>query len=738
MIRKVFLGIVILLLCAGTGAIAQDPTAAGLWYPGGIGSYWKYELPPAQKTTATFTKSIKVDSKTYQLIEETVSFFGVINPTLGYDPFLTFRQEGLDRIWGYGKAANELFEGILTDLLQELLREAGFWQVIAKTQATSDEWLLLETSNIGHEWTVMQLETTSNVGVRGLYEIGARLHEAKSIQTKAGEFNGFAAEYFTRYTIFNEFGLRVAEQEEPLFIAWLAPGVGIVQVAMDNEIIGRLVEYHIEGAELPNDKPTITSIDPSSGAPGILVTIKGYNFDEIVVIQQVTFGGKSATIKEWTNEKIIVEVPYGKGTVDVKAGGPVASSNSWPFTYKPPTIESLQPSFGKPGTAVTIKGSDFGVKGISPSFYVKFGKSLGREPKGGENWSDTEITCVAPSDCGAGKNDKKMVTFLVKVAIYQYLARPDLAIKMVFDEAETLAIKKAIEYLEKQGVKIPGEEKKIDVDVKVVTPAGESNTKVFTYEIFETILGELFSPGELRIYDSQGRVTGLVNGEVKEEIPDSLYDPDNETFIVFNASDVYRYEVIGKEKGDYGLKLTYAGKEKVPIFQATDIPTSAETAHQYNIDWVALSEGKEAVTIQVDKEGDGAFEQTFVSDNTLTSDEYLSATAVTPKGKYPITWGDVKQTKLFQNYPNPFNPETWIPYQLSEDSQVVIWIYDTTGNLVRKLDLGQKSAGLHINNDEAVHWNGRNDSGELVASGVYFYALHIGYFRDTKKMVIVR
>jgi len=196
--------------------------------------------------------------------------------------------------------------------------------------------------------------------------------------------------------------------------------------------------------------------------------------------------------------------------------------------------------------------------------------------------------------------------------------------------------------------------------------------------------------------------------------------------------------VIGKEKGDYGLKLTYIGKEEIPVFQAADIPTSTKTAHQYVVDWIALSEGKEAVTIQIDEGGDGIFEQTFVSDSKLTLDEYLSATAVTPEGKYPATWGDVKKTKLFQNYPNPFNPETWIPYQLSEDSRVVILIYDATGSLVRKLDLGQKPTGLYIDNSKALYWDGYNDRGELVASGIYFYTFHAGSFRETKKMVIVR
>ena len=57
--------------------------------------------------------------------------------------------------------------------------------------------------------------------------------------------------------------------------------------------------------------------------------------------------------------------------------------------------------------------------------------------------------------------------------------------------------------------------------------------------------------------------------------------------------------------------------------------------------------------------------------------------------------GRPEQNLLLQNYPNPFNPETWIPYQLSEDSPVSISIYDTTGRLVRTLSLGFQSAGFY-------------------------------------------
>ena len=85
--------------------------------------------------------------------------------------------------------------------------------------------------------------------------------------------------------------------------------------------------------------------------------------------------------------------------------------------------------------------------------------------------------------------------------------------------------------------------------------------------------------------------------------------------------------------------------------------------------------------------------------------------------------GQPMQNRLLQNYPNPFNPETWIPYQLSEDSAVSVSIYDTTGKVIRTLSLGTQSAGFYNSRERAAYWDGRNALGESVASGIYFYQL---------------
>ena len=100
--------------------------------------------------------------------------------------------------------------------------------------------------------------------------------------------------------------------------------------------------------------------------------------------------------------------------------------------------------------------------------------------------------------------------------------------------------------------------------------------------------------------------------------------------------------------------------------------------------------------------------------------------------------GKPNQDHLLQNYPNPFNPETWIPYQLSQDSPVSVSIYGTTGKLIRSLSLGFQSTGFYNSQDRAAYWDGKNELGEPVSSGVYFYTLTAGNFTATRRMLILK
>ena len=106
------------------------------------------------------------------------------------------------------------------------------------------------------------------------------------------------------------------------------------------------------------------------------------------------------------------------------------------------------------------------------------------------------------------------------------------------------------------------------------------------------------------------------------------------------------------------------------------------------------------------------------------------------------------ETVLLPNYPNPFNPETWIPYRLAEDAFVTLTIYNQSGQVVRTLDVGHRSAAFYESRSKAIYWDGRNEFGEQVASGVFFYHLSAGRsglsvphrsdYSATRKMLILK
>ena len=96
------------------------------------------------------------------------------------------------------------------------------------------------------------------------------------------------------------------------------------------------------------------------------------------------------------------------------------------------------------------------------------------------------------------------------------------------------------------------------------------------------------------------------------------------------------------------------------------------------------------------------------------------------------------KTHLLPNYPNPFNPETWIPYHLANPSEVQVTIYDTRGTVVRRLDLGHQQEGYYTSRSRAAYWDGCNDIGEKVSSGIYFYQFQADNVSLLRKMLILK
>jgi flagellar hook assembly protein FlgD len=93
----------------------------------------------------------------------------------------------------------------------------------------------------------------------------------------------------------------------------------------------------------------------------------------------------------------------------------------------------------------------------------------------------------------------------------------------------------------------------------------------------------------------------------------------------------------------------------------------------------------------------------------------------------------IYHNRLEQNFPNPFNPTTTLAFSIKDKGDVSLTIYDVVGRQVRELVNEQRERGAY-----KVVWDGQNDSGQTVASGVYFYKLVAGSFTDTKKMTILK
>jgi len=108
----------------------------------------------------------------------------------------------------------------------------------------------------------------------------------------------------------------------------------------------------------------------------------------------------------------------------------------------------------------------------------------------------------------------------------------------------------------------------------------------------------------------------------------------------------------------------------------------------------------------------------------------------------PVDYGKTSVPKTFelsQNYPNPFNPTTTIKYSLSsvgdgaETLPTTLRIYNVLGEVVRTLVDEPRSPGIYYQ-----VWDGKDDQGKEVASGIYFYRLKAGKFSETKKMVLLK
>ncbi|WP_321431112.1 PKD domain-containing protein [uncultured Methanolobus sp.] len=176
---------------------------------------------------------------------------------------------------------------------------------------------------------------------------------------------------------------------------------------------------------------------------------------------------------------------------------------------------------------------------------------------------------------------------------------------------------------------------------------------------------QAYSPVELRVYDSSGRVTGLVGGVVKNEIPNSIYEPELEKVFICMANDTYRYETVGTANATYGLKILHYENMSNQEIILTDVPATINIKHIYSVDWENEAQINKTVTMNDDffspqsisniqsliestwinftwsNPADSDFNHTEVYFNgifqTITSVENFNATGLQPDTDYTIS-----------------------------------------------------------------------------------------------------
>jgi len=191
--------------------------------------------------------------------------------------------------------------------------------------------------------------------------------------------------------------------------------------------------------------------------------------------------------------------------------------------------------------------------------------------------------------------------------------------------------------------------------------------------------------------------------------PLSPVNPDVQAYLVGDLFPLWR-DIKSLSRGQLSWKIQFSSGE----------------VSQLTVDQDQLPQGKELVI------SDGQTE--IILSSSVSAQLKPGRQLLTVLLREPIP----NVTQLLQNYPNPFNPETWVPFELSQGSEVRLTIYDTSGRLIRRIDLGFQPAGTYLQRDRAIYWDGRTPSGEQVASGTYFYTLKTADYTSTQKMIILK
>ena len=259
----------------------------------------------------------------------------------------------------------------------------------------------------------------------------------------------------------------------------------------------------------------------------------------------------------------------------------------------------------------------------------------------------------------------------------------------------------------------------------VTTRSTQEDVHLFKYEFSNSaVVVERGSPVEVRVYDTDGHVSGVVNGQQKAEIPKSLVV--GETIVILSSTGPYKYEVFGTGKGTYNLDITSIHNNNVLAFVATNIPTHRGSVHKYTIDWNTLAQGKNGTTLQIDDDGNGIFERTITAGSEISGEDF----------------GVVPNKQLVNYGPNPIPPEGCIFWlNLPNDAvEATLKIFDIDGADLMSIPLDLTADRYPA----AGRWIPEDNQGRLLGTGLYLYLVEIKHadgtvtYSPVQKMVIER
>ena len=278
-----------------------------------------------------------------------------------------------------------------------------------------------------------------------------------------------------------------------------------------------------------------------------------------------------------------------------------------------------------------------------------------------------------------------------------------------------------------------------------------------------------FPRGSVSVWDAKtSTFIATLDAVIFEDWKRPIFSPDGQTLAIMgqDSTILFEPEVIYNQ-----LPLSVLSDPNTESLPITVDVNSDGSVNILDLVLVAFELGNTGQNLAVDVNGDGVVN---ILDLVLVAgmfDAAAAAPSAQPQGSDTLTTTEVQgwltdartldvrdplikrgvvileqllasltptETELLSNYPNPFNPETWIPYRLAKDAFVSLIIYDGAGRVVRTLDVGHQIAAVYENRSKAIYWDGRNNVGEQVASGVYFYHLSAGDFSATRKMVILK